>query len=198
MIQYPDDALQAGILEEGLKQMKEGKGDLLTEAMVNLGEIGVQGQMSHAYTVNPERDDSYVTVYSTLNGTPSTILRSMAPKVLSKRLSASPDVPQEMWGKLAFSLRQTIATKDPMFPCDLHPESPMREWLDSVGVDTICNKKLSSAFSKRRHRETRHKHEDAQIKDAEQRELDAEQREFQRATIEMMRSQARRTNVKSD
>lgn len=198
VIQNPDDELQAEIFEEAMKEFKGGNADLLNDVLHNLGEIGIEGAMKRAQVANPERDDSYMTLYSTLDGTPSTVLRSMVPKLLRKRLATTSDVPPDLRGKLAFSIAQTITPKVADVPCMLHPRHALREWLDDNGLQgRTCTKMLANTFSQRKHMETRHKAEYAQMKDAQDRERDEEQRAFQRATIEMMKAQGR-VNGKSN
>ncbi len=192
MVTGQDDQLQADILEEAMKEAIKDP-NLVSSILHNLGELGVQGQMGDATVANPERDASYITIYSTLDGTPSTILRSMAPKTLRKRLPSDNTVPREKRGQLAFSLVQNISPVVPEYPCILHPENPMREWLDGHGLlGKVCYKKLTSQFSVRRHVETRHKHENAQIKEEEATERDREYREYQRATVELLKERGRR------
>jgi hypothetical protein len=197
-----DNDLTAEILQEALNSAKSGKAeDLMSEMMMSLGEIGIpDGKMSKAYAVNPERDDTYITIYSTVNGVASDILRLMAPKVLSKVVKDGPDIPAGMVGKRAFSLTRGDFPEKPKFLCDLHKDNPKREWLDANGLaGIICRKaNLASAYEVLRHRRFTHHDEHLLIDKLQNDERDNEMRDYQRSVMAILAKQAEGPkNVKS-
>jgi hypothetical protein len=190
-----DNDLQAAILEETMKEaMKSSNPDLITSMLHNLNEIGAEGQMSKAYKVNPERDETYITLYNTVDGTESNVLRTMVPKLIRKRFPRIPEVPPERWGTLAFALTppKDLVPKAKML-CDLHPKNARREWLDEIGLaGRLCNKSnLRNAFEVARHRRAYHHDEDGTIVAAEARELAEETRNYQKSIAEILAGRAR-------
>ena len=190
-----DNDLQAAILEETMKEVtKSDNADLMASVLHNLNEIGAEGQMSKAYKVNPERDGSYLTLYSTIDGTESNVLRTMVPKLIRKRFPRIPEVPPEKWGALAFSLQPPAdAVSYQKLLCDLHPKNAKREWLDEIGLaGRSCQKaNLRNAFEVARHRRAYHHDEDGTITAAEQRELAQETRDYQKSIAQILAGQAR-------
>lgn len=189
-----DAELDARILEEGMKEYQSsGNADLLTSQLHNLKEIGAEGSMTDAYKVDKERDGSYMTVYSTVDGTPSTVLKTMVPKMMRKRLPRIPEVPREKWGQLAFSLTPTEVPNRMRLMCDLHPDSARRDWLDTIGLaGRLCSKEnLVSPYEVERHRRIYHPDEDAAIRLAEGREIERETLAYQRAIAEMIKAQVK-------
>lgn len=190
-----DNDLQSAILEETMKEItKAGNADLVGEVLHNLGEIGAEGKMSKVFARDPERDDSYMNVYSTFDGTASYVPKVMVPKMLRKRVPRIPEAPQEKWGTLAFSLTEPKdVVARPTFMCDLHPQNAKREWLDTMGLaGRFCPKaNLSSPYEVLRHRRMYHPDEDFMISDAEKKAIDEQTREYQRNIAEILASQAR-------
>ena len=196
-----DNDLQSAILEETMKEMaKVGDPNLVSDVLHNLNEIGAEGKMSKAYKVNPERDESLITLYSTFDGTASTVLRTMAPKLLRKRIPRIPEAPREKWGDLAFSLTPPKdALTRPKFLCDLHVSNPRREWLDSIGLNgRYCPKdNLANAYEVGRHRRSYHHDEDALITQAETKEQQELYNSYQKNIADILTAQAKgsRRNV---
>ena len=197
-----NDDLQAAIFEETMNEVaKKASPEMLTSILHNLGEIGAEGSMSQAYKVNAERDDSYITLYSTFDGTASTILRTMAPKVMRKRIPRIPEAPQAKWGDLAFSLAPPKdVVERPKFLCDLHTKNAKREWLDENGLaGRFCPKSnLANPYEVLRHRRAYHNDENNMIQLAEQREIEQQTRDYQKSISEILAAQAResRPNAK--
>ena len=190
-----DNDLQAAILEETMKEaIKTADPNLMAGMLHNLNEIGAEGQMSKAYKVNPERDEAYITLYNTVDGTESNVLRTMVPKLIRKRFPRIPEVPPERWGTLAFALQppKNLPEKTKML-CDLHPQNAKREWLDQIGLSgRYCQKSnLRNAFEVARHRRAYHHDEDGTITAAEQRELAQETRDYQKSIAEILTQTAR-------
>lgn len=187
-----NESMEAAILEEAMKEITKSP-ELVSDVLHNLNEIGAEGTMSNVYAVDKERDDSYITLYSTFDGTASTVLKVMAPKMLRKRIPRIPEAPAAMWGQLAFSLNPPKnVVERPKFLCDLNPDNPKREWLDSVGLaGKICPKaNLANQFEVLRHRRLVHGDVNSMIELAEQREREAEQREYQKSLITLIAKQA--------
>ena len=84
-----------------------------------------------------------VTVYSTVDGTPSQVLMSMLAKQLRKRVPRDEAIPEEFWGKRAFTIdKPNIPDNGPKYVCWFHKESPQRPELDEIGLGGVtCTKK---------------------------------------------------------
>ena len=189
-----DRELQADILEETMKEViKQADPNLVAGLLHNLNEIGAEGQMSKAYKVNPERDEAYMSLYNTVDGTESIVLRTMVPKLMRKRFPRIPEVPPERWGDMAFALTppKGLVEKTKLL-CDLHPKNAKREWLDEIGLEgRYCQKSnLRNAFEVKRHRKAYHRDEDGTITAAEERQLAEETRDFQKSIAQILTAQA--------
>ena len=189
-----DNDLEAAILEETMKEaVKLADPNLIAGMLHNLNEIGAEGQMSKAYKVNPERDEAYISLFNTVDGTESVVLRTMVPKLIRKRFPRIPEVPPERWGDIAFALRPpaNLPEKTKLL-CDLHPKNAKREWLDEIGLEgRYCQKSnLRNAFEVKRHRRAFHKDEDGTITAAEERQLAEETRDFQKSIAQILSVQA--------
>ena len=189
-----DRELQADILEETMKEViKQADPNLVAGLLHNLNEIGAEGQMSKAYKVNPERDEAYMSLYNTVDGTESIVLRTMVPKLMRKRFPRIPEVPPERWGDMAFALQppKGLVEKTKLL-CDLHPKNAKREWLDEIGLEgRYCQKSnLRNAFEVKRHRKAYHRDEDGTITAAEERQLAEETRDFQKSIAQILTAQA--------
>ena len=186
--------LEADILEEAMKEViKQADPNLVAGLLHNLNEIGAEGQMSKAYKVNPERDEAYMSLYNTVDGTESIVLRTMVPKLMRKRFPRIPEVPPERWGDMAFALQppKGLVEKTKLL-CDLHPKNAKREWLDEIGLEgRYCQKSnLRNAFEVKRHRKAYHRDEDGTITAAEERQLAEETRDFQKSIAAILAGQA--------
>ena len=190
-----DNELQAAILEETMKEaLKTADPNLMAGMLHNLNEIGAEGQMSKAYKVNAERDDSYMWLYNTYDGTGSYVLKTMVPKLIRKRFPRIPEVPPALWGSIAFGLTPPKDLKEKAkLLCDLHPQNAKRDWLDAIGLEgRLCNKSnLRNAFEVARHRRAYHKDEDGTIKAAEERQLSEETRDYQKSIAQMLTAAAK-------
>lgn len=118
-------------------------------------------RMSGAGTENPDRDESYVTVYSTWDNAPSEVLVSMLSKVIRKRFAKENWIPQDLWGRMAFSLKP-LPDREPdrlNFQCMLNPQHPMRETLDELGLAGVtCTKTgIPTAVGADKHFKASHK-----------------------------------------
>lgn len=84
-----------------------------------------------------------VTVYSVVDGTPSQVLVSMLAKQLKKRIPRDEAIPEEFWGKRAFTVdKPTIKDESPKFVCWFHKDSPHRPELDAIGLaGVVCSKR---------------------------------------------------------
>ena len=88
-----------------------------------------------------EDDYEMITVYSTFNGLSSIVLVSMLGKQMKKRFGPQhTEVPERMWGKQAFSLRQLVKPDLRELKCMFHEDHPLRKELDAIGVMMRCTK----------------------------------------------------------
>lgn len=104
-------------------------------------QMGVGGSMTSLGTTNPERDESFVKVYAVLDGAESDVLVRHLAKVLGKRLPNERWVPADMRGRPVFSVMPVKKPAKLELLCPLHPDSPNRADLDSMGLaGATCEK----------------------------------------------------------
>ena len=129
----------------------------------------------------------YRTIYSTLDGSPSSILEYMVPKVLKMRRVDNPRLRR-------FSLVQKVPWKLGTYKCELHLEHPLYQEYVELGFTEPCRKStLKSELNVRRHMEKKHKDEYATRQQALQKiettkyQTQAEEdRAFQRKLMERL------------
>lgn len=112
--------------------------------------------------------ESYVTLYSTLDGTPSRILVGMAPKKLRQRWPEVPNVPEALWGKPCFTRKPIIKYETGSLPCMLGPDYHDRDFITEVGLGHITCRKhnFRTEFAVRQHMQHKHGDEFAAIESA--------------------------------
>ena len=114
--------------------------------------------------------ESYVTLYSTASGQPSTVLRGMAAKKLRQRWPEdTQDVPEALWGKPVFTrkpLRQYTTGK---LPCMLNPDHLESSFIKEIGLGHIVCRKhnMPTEFAVRQHMQHKHSDEWQAIQSAE-------------------------------
>lgn len=120
------------------------------------------GLKGTAFTMD-ELDEGRVYVYSTLNGERSEIPFKLLRATLKKRLPNTADMPPEMIGRPAFSVRVVDPAPYPRntlkLKCLLHAESEEREFMDSIGLSgTFCRKaNLATPLDQFLHLENKHR-----------------------------------------
>lgn len=190
-----EEALAEALIDE-VKATRGAKSPVISRDLADSLSIGSdkKSRMSGASTDDPDRDESYVTVYSTLNGAPSTILVAMLPKVIRKRIAKENWYPQEMWGKLAFSLAPVEEPKRQNHMCMLHTDHAMREQLDAMGlVGMTCPKdNIPNVVEVRRHMQHRHKSTWEVIEETRKEGLEAADRKAQRDQTDAIKALAER------
>ncbi len=143
-----------------------------------------------------EDDDELITVYSTFNGVSSIVLVSMLGKQMKKRFGpVHSEVPESMWGKQAFSLRQLVKPDVRELKCMFHEDHPLRKELDSIGVMMRCIKaNMPNEDNVLLHAEHRHRAElKSYNRHIEKRERDEDremQRELSRQLAEIAKASA--------
>lgn len=131
-------------------------------------------------------DDQLITVYSTYDGTPSTILVSMLSKQLRKKFNSNHvEVPQHMIGARAFSVTQTIFPEREYLKCIFHEESLIRQEIDEAGYKGFyCVKDdMRTKQDVALHAEHRHRIETKAVMYAREQGEKAERLEFERALL---------------
>ena len=137
-------AVESALLDAAIDEIKAlGKSGGI-QAGELLETLGDQSLMTYTGVGRPDSEDSYVEIYSTKDGMPSTVLVNMLSKCLRKRWPESTDVPRNLWGKRVFSLKPMyayVSTPNPL-KCFLHPESSYRSQVETVGLGRMtCSKK---------------------------------------------------------
>jgi hypothetical protein len=149
-----DQALDAAV--QDLQEISTADGESVLEKIdQQVGNMKVQ----ESFVTDAKNVDT-INVYSTVDGTASSVLVSMLSKILRRRVPADPNIPDKHHGKRAFAL--TVPKNLPVrlrLLCWLHPEHAMREELDQLGMTTaICRKSnLPSEFEAQMHVQTKHK-----------------------------------------
>jgi hypothetical protein len=92
--------------------------------------------------VADRRNADAVTVYSQMDGTSSDVLVSMLSKQLRKRFPRDPNIPERLWGRLAFKMDPPANTPmRPKLTCWLHPDHEKRDGLQVIGLGhRVCRK----------------------------------------------------------
>lgn len=190
-----EEALAEALIDE-VKSTRGAKSPVISRDLADSLSIGSdkKSQMSGAATDDPDRDESYVTVYSTLNGAASTILVAMLPKVIRKRIAEENWYPREKWGKLAFSLAPVEEPKRQNHMCMLHTDHAMREQLDAMGlVGVTCAKSnIPNVVEVRRHMQHRHGSTWEVIEETRKEGLETADRKAQRDQTEAIKALAER------
>ena len=162
------------------RQMQERTGEDVT------GEIG-QGDLRPAVggAKMLERGRDKVTIYHVATGEASQCLYYM---VADKCTMVGPD------GKYIWTINPAEAATPHRgtYKCQLHPEHPDREWLDSIGLAGIeCTKdNIPTVWQVREHARKKHNSALEAIKEAEARREREEDREAQRVMREAMQALA--------
>ena len=156
------EALEKVMAEVAVNELKQALAENPGAAEEFIASVPLQQRPGETATYSrirsaPEFEDK-VPIYSTKDGSPSWVQIAMIPKALLKRFNSDPDVPEHLWGKPAFSLKQGIDWRHPEFLCMLHPDHERREYFDSIGLaGRICTKAtLASDFDVITH--LQHKH----------------------------------------
>ena len=190
-----EEALAEALIDE-VKATRGAKAPVISRDLADSLGIGAdkKSQMSGASTDDPDRDESYVTVYSTVNGAASTILVAMLPKVIRKRIAKENWYPQEMWGKLAFSLAPVEEAKRQNHMCMLHNDHAMRGQLDDMGLTgvTCAKNNIPNVVEVRRHMKHRHETTWELIEETRKEGLEAADRKAQRDQTEAIKALAER------
>lgn len=137
--------------------------------------------------------DAYIPVWSQIDGGKSIVLVSMLTTQLKKKVPQDTHIKPELWGKPAFSLQPTFKPVRDEMLCMLHPDHPMREELDEMGLRGITCSKWNIPTEKdvMKHFERRHTDSfdtyTAAIGKAERDEDRAFQREMLESIVELMK-----------
>ena len=156
-----DAALERVMAEVAVNTLKEALGDSPASAEeflanIEAGRGSVKGSMNRI--VDSAEFEDKLPIYSTIDGSPSYVQIAMIPKMLLKKHKNDPEVPPELVGRPAFSLRPSMEWNLPDFLCPLHPDAPEREYYDSIGLrGRICRKAtLASEFDQMLHFKNKH------------------------------------------
>lgn len=97
-------------------------------------------------------------LYSTLDGSPSTVLRGMVTKKLQQRWPEVNQVPEVLWGKPVFTRKPLLTYKMGENLCFLNPKHKERDFIVAIGLGSItCRKSnLPTEFAARQHGEHKH------------------------------------------
>lgn len=174
----------------------------LLEQMREAAIAGEPGTLNIGDVVNQSNEDApfpmvakdvssagYVWVYDRVTGDPSRVNRNMLPYILRKTNPAT--------GNYVFTTRDPgFRPAEGTFKCDLHPESPLREKFDKLGMVTCNKSNLKTEWDKMRHMQRRHPSEySIQKEDEYKQEREADKadrqadREFRNKLLEMLVNQ---------
>lgn len=113
--------------------------------------------------------ESFVNIYSTLDGMPSRVLRGMAAKKLRQRWPEGvSNVPQELWGRPVFTRKPLKKYRVGEVKCLLNPEHPRHEFVVLAGLGhLVCMKSnMPTEFAARQHMQHKHSDEWQALEDA--------------------------------
>lgn len=210
MNSYSDDFLKALELAEQAAPapVRRGLGadDLAEEigAVTDEGGNPVEGATKMRRVKGDPDWESYVTLYSTYDGKPSTVLRGMVQKKLQQRWPEEANVPEVLWGRPVFTRKPLVEYKPGNNLCFLNPDHPDHEFIVKIGLGGVtCRKRnLPTEFAARQHGE--HKHGDewkayVEAKGLREREQSeyrtAEQNDIMRALLQQLVSQNEQLNA---
>lgn len=181
---------EEALIEAAIAAIQENPGSVPVETLRSLvDETGFsrEDMIGKAFEVHP---DDYIPVYSTFDGNASWIPTSMLKTVLRKKFTRDHEVPPGLVGRLAFSLEQKVKPKVGTLKCMLHPEHPLREYYDSLGLQNrICMKaNIPDEFNLRLHNMHRHENAWAIVTEAEARRQYEERQTYERAVMEHLLS----------
>ena len=148
------------------------------------GVIGANAEESGAYGIRTT-DREKVRLYNTMTGQPSDVLIYMVSKKLGNKRGD---------GKSWWTLNPDEAPEWALgtIICQLHPDHPDREWLDSIGLQgRTCapmtgehKSNITSDFELKQHMAKKHRVEHATIVMAQERDEKEEERRWQRTLME--------------
>ncbi len=154
-----DEAIREQALDAAIEEMKsissaDGE-QILSKIDQHVGNMKVE----ESFVVDSQFVDT-VNIYSTVDGTPSTVLVSMLSKVLRRRVPPDSNIPERFHGQRAFALKppEDVPVRQKLL-CWLHPDHPMREELDELGLTTATCRKanIPSEFEVQSHVQMKHK-----------------------------------------
>lgn len=135
----------------------------MTKKMVE--HIKGPGGLTGTSFTTDELDEGRVYVYSTLNGERSEIPFKLLRATLKKRLQNVSDMPPDMVGRPAFSVRPVDPAPYPRhnlkLKCHLHPESDERAFMDSIGLGGAFCRKANLATPLDQYLHLKNKHRNA-------------------------------------
>ena len=136
--QAKEKAIQDAVFDAAVADLTDntrGKERVIDAAKYDEGEFTT-------FVLDSKNADK-VTVYSTVDGTPSQVLMSMLAKQLRKRVPRDEAIPEEFWGKRAFTHEKpNMPDTGPKYVCWFHKDSPQRPELDEIGLGGVtCTKK---------------------------------------------------------
>lgn len=129
-----------------------------------------------------ERTRTRATLYSTKDGTPSSIPIYMVGRTIRKTFKD---------GTPAFSVRPKVEYKQGTIKCMLHPDHEDRSILREVGLDHLtCPKaNIRSVYDQRLHMEHRHQKEWKTMQEHEERKKEEAERQYRQEQQDLMRAQ---------
>jgi len=104
--------------------------------------------------------ENYITLYSTLDGMPSKVLRGMRVKKLRQVWPEVNSIPETLWGKPVFTTKPLRKYVVGVSMCRLNPDHPDRDAVVAAGLGHLsCRKSnMPTEFAARQH--LQHKHHD--------------------------------------
>lgn len=164
----------------------------------------VQGATDMRRVRGDDEWESYVTLYSTLDGMPSRVLAGMVPKKLRQRWPEVSQVPEILWGKPCFTRKPITKYQPGNLPCMLGVDYEDREFILSVGLGGVpCRKhNFRTEFAVRQHMMHKHSDEWAAIESAiarrdieKARQTDLDNNALLRGLIQMLTESREAANV---